>query len=122
MQPASSSADIASRLQSLFGEQAGSIADQIAASIPADDPRAVLDLLTELLTAADAARLLGVTTQTLYRWRAAGEGPIYTQYPGGSVRYLRIDLLTWPGKFRRTNTIRLPASSARPKSWPASEP
>ena len=43
------------------------------------------------MTERELADLLGVHTQTLYRWRANGTGPRWVRLPGGrQVRY-RID-------------------------------
>jgi len=46
------------------------------------------------LTSAEAAFVLGVTLQTLYRWRWKGIGP-RAEGGRGLVRYLRADLDAW---------------------------
>lgn len=54
----------------------------------------------KLLPAATVARLLGVSTHTLGRWRRAGVGPPWMQLEGpedgpGSIRYPRQELESW---------------------------
>lgn len=48
----------------------------------------------EWLTSAEAAYYLGVTPQTLYRWRWLGTAP-RAQGDGALVRYRRADLDAW---------------------------
>lgn len=52
------------------------------------------DRYGDLIDADVAARLLGVKRATLYTWRYRGYGP-KSYNVGGSVRYRRIDLLSW---------------------------
>lgn len=47
--------------------------------------------LPELLTPAEVAEYLGVSTATLAQWRSANKGLAYTR-AGGSIRYLRSDV------------------------------
>jgi len=42
-------------------------------------------------TDIETARLLGVSTATVRRWRLTGQGPKYRKF-GGSVRYLAEDI------------------------------
>jgi hypothetical protein len=51
--------------------------------------------MTELLDTAAAARHLGLSVETMNRWRVLGTGPVYAKLsPGnrGPVRYRRADL------------------------------
>jgi excisionase family DNA binding protein len=48
----------------------------------------------ELLTEAEAAKLLTVSTVTLARWRREGTGPPWFRV-GGRFRYRRDELLAW---------------------------
>jgi len=47
-----------------------------------------------LLTEAQAAELLALSSRTLQAWRARGGGPPFVR-AGRSVRYKRGDLLCW---------------------------
>lgn len=47
----------------------------------------------ELMTSREAAQFLGVSYETVFRWRKDGEGPKYSQPTPRVVRYLRSDLL-----------------------------
>ena len=47
----------------------------------------------EVLTTSEAAAFLGVTHETLFRWRKDQFGPRYSQPTPRTVRYLRVDLL-----------------------------
>lgn len=47
------------------------------------------------LTPGHVARLLGVTTETLRRWRDAGEGPPWLALAGRTVRYPAGALNAW---------------------------
>jgi hypothetical protein len=49
----------------------------------------------EVMTPAEAADFLAVTTETLYRWRKDAIGPKYSQPNERIVRYLREDLITF---------------------------
>ena len=49
----------------------------------------------EVMTPSDAADFLGVTTETLLRWRKDAWGPKYSQPTPRMVRYLREDLITF---------------------------
>jgi predicted DNA-binding transcriptional regulator AlpA len=49
-----------------------------------------------LYSPKEVAKLLGVTENSLYRWRAAGEGPPFLQMSThGPVRYDRDALYGW---------------------------
>ncbi len=43
----------------------------------------------------EAAQFLGVTTETLFRWRKDGIGPRYSQPTPKFLRYLHDDLVAW---------------------------
>lgn len=49
----------------------------------------------EVMTPAQAAAFLRVTTETLFRWRKDGSGPRYSQPNARIVRYLRDDLIAF---------------------------
>jgi predicted DNA-binding transcriptional regulator AlpA len=49
----------------------------------------------EVMTPGEAAEFLGVTTETLYRWRKDAWGPRYSQVNPRIVRYLRDDLVAF---------------------------
>lgn len=49
-----------------------------------------------LYSPKEVAEMLGVNENTLYKWRAAGEGPPFMRLSeGGRVRYERETLRTW---------------------------
>lgn len=49
-----------------------------------------------LYSPKEVAEMLGVNEHTLYKWRAAGEGPPYMRLSdGGRVRYERETLRAW---------------------------
>ncbi len=49
-----------------------------------------------LYSPKEVAQLLGVNENTLYKWRAAGEGPPFMRLSeGGRVRYERESLARW---------------------------
>ncbi|MFL4471559.1 helix-turn-helix transcriptional regulator [Tateyamaria armeniaca] len=47
------------------------------------------------MTPKEAATLIGVTDETLFRWRKDGCGPPYSQPSRAIVRYVRDDLIAW---------------------------
>ncbi len=47
----------------------------------------------QVMNPEEAATFLGVTTETLFRWRKDGSGPKYSQPTSRVVRYLRSDLI-----------------------------
>ncbi|MEE1612065.1 helix-turn-helix transcriptional regulator [Microvirga sp. CF3016] len=49
-----------------------------------------------LLTEAQVAHLLSISTRTLQAWRVRGTGPIFVK-AGRSVRYRQRDLVAWMG-------------------------
>lgn len=60
------------------------------------------------LTPVDLARRLGVSVDTLARWRCQGIGPLYIK-PGGNakqarVRYRLSDIEAWEEASTRANT------------------
>ena len=48
-----------------------------------------------IMTSQEAAYVLGVTTESLLRWRKDGIGPRYCKPSPRVLRYLRDDLLAW---------------------------
>jgi len=57
-------------------------------------------ILTDWISATEAAELIGVSCATLRRWRAGGSviGPAYNKNPGGAnarVQYRRSAVLQW---------------------------
>lgn len=48
-----------------------------------------------VMTPAQAAEMIGVTTETLFRWRKDRVGPPYSQPTSRIVRYVRDDVLAW---------------------------
>ena len=66
------------------------------------------DLLDEArrahaLTTEQAAAYLGLSPNTLHRWRWSGHGPRYRKL-GRSVRYMRADLDAWTDDCAQANT------------------
>lgn len=53
------------------------------------------DHLPTLLTAAEAAAFLRVSTHTLENQRCTGTGPDWIKLPNGRVRYRAADLAAW---------------------------
>ncbi|WP_217356943.1 helix-turn-helix transcriptional regulator [Ruegeria arenilitoris] len=47
----------------------------------------------QVMNPEEAATFLGVTTETLFRWRKDGNGPKFSQPTSRVVRYLRSDLI-----------------------------
>jgi len=50
---------------------------------------------SELLTTAEAARLLNIGTRTLWRWSHSGRAPRPLTLSGRCVRFRRAELLAW---------------------------
>jgi len=50
-----------------------------------------------ILNSEEAAKFLGVSVKTLYRYRNNNQLPSYT-LPGGELRYKKSDLLKWLDK------------------------
>jgi predicted DNA-binding transcriptional regulator AlpA len=48
-----------------------------------------------LLRPADAAARIGITPETLRKWRNRAQGPAYVHMPTGYVRYREADLDAW---------------------------
>ena len=59
---------------------------------------------TDYLTPLQAARILGLSTKTLARYRVKAKGPVFMKLEG-RVRYLRKDLDDWAIGRRRASTI-----------------
>ena len=50
-----------------------------------------------------AARLLGLSSKTLSRYRVSGDGPVFHRF-GCRIRYRRDDLEAWTATRRRAST------------------
>ncbi|PIE13495.1 MAG: hypothetical protein CSA68_11605 [Rhodobacterales bacterium] len=48
-----------------------------------------------IMTSQEAATFLGVSDETMLRWRKDGFGPSYSQPNCRVVRYLRDDVVAW---------------------------
>lgn len=49
----------------------------------------------QVMNSREAAQFLGVTDETMFRWRKDGVGPSYSQPNSRIVRYLHSDLVAW---------------------------
>ena len=49
----------------------------------------------QVMTSREAGQFLGVTDETMFRWRKDGIGPSYSQPNSRVVRYLHEDLVSW---------------------------
>ncbi len=49
----------------------------------------------QVMTSREAGQFLGVTDETMFRWRKDGVGPSYSQPNSRLVRYLHEDLVSW---------------------------
>lgn len=49
----------------------------------------------QVMTSREAGQFLGVTDETMFRWRKDGVGPSYSQPNSRVVRYLHEDLVGW---------------------------
>ncbi len=58
----------------------------------------------KLLTASQAGELLGVSPETLERWRGAGTGPAFVKLSGRYIRYQPDDLEAFIQNARRSST------------------
>ncbi|WP_298162643.1 AlpA family transcriptional regulator [Acidocella sp.] len=58
----------------------------------------------KLLTARQAGELLGVSPETLERWRGAGTGPAFIRLSGRYIRYRQDDLEAFIQNARRSST------------------
>ena len=54
----------------------------------------------QVMNPEEAATFLGVTTETLFRWRKDRFGPPYSQPTSRVVRYLRDDLISWMKEYQ----------------------
>ena len=52
-------------------------------------------IVPELLTTAEAARLVGVGERSLWRYSHSGAAPAPVKIGGTAVRYRRSDILDW---------------------------
>ena len=59
---------------------------------------------TNYLSTHQAARMLGLSTKTLARYRVAGNGPVFHRF-GRRIRYLRADIEAWAATRRRVSTV-----------------
>ncbi len=50
-----------------------------------------------------AARILGLSSKTLSRYRVSGDGPVFHRF-GARIRYRRDDLEAWAASRRRAST------------------
>ena len=57
-----------------------------------------------ILTPAQAAARLGVTTKTLERWRGTGDGPRFARITSKTIRYRSQDLDTFVEDRLRSST------------------
>ena len=53
------------------------------------------------MTAREAGELLGLSHQTLNRYRSTGRGPAWYKFSGNAVRYRRSDLIAWAEQRQR---------------------
>lgn len=51
--------------------------------------------MNKMLTPAQAAERMGVTTRSLYTYRQDGTGPTYVQYSPYAIRYPENELNEW---------------------------
>lgn len=61
--------------------------------------------ITNGITAAEAAKILGVTTGTLANWRSTGVGPAYSKTgdgPRGHVLYASADVRAYAKTMRKS--------------------
>lgn len=54
----------------------------------------------EVMTPEQAAEMIGVTKDTLFRWRKDDTGPAYSQPTTHIVRYLREDVIAFLKEYR----------------------
>jgi len=71
--------------------------EALAASPPSTVPGA-------LLTPAQAADALGVTSRVLERWRGCGGGPVFVRLSRKSIRYSAEDIQAFVAAGRRAST------------------
>lgn len=57
-----------------------------------------------MLTTAELAAEIGITSTTAYRWRRAGRGPRFIRTQSGRVRYPRAYIEQWLDEQTRTCT------------------
>jgi hypothetical protein len=68
-----------------------------------DGSRNTFDLHA-LLAEDDAAKFLGYSQKSLQRWRIQGGGPKFVKVSQRSIRYRKLDLITWSEERVRTST------------------
>ena len=59
---------------------------------------------TNYLSTLQAARMLGLSTKTLARYRVRGNGPVFHRF-GRRIRYSHADLVAWAATRRRASTF-----------------
>ncbi len=74
--------------------------DSATSTITSTEPPAPM----KLLTARQAGELLGVSPETLERWRGAGTGPAFIKLSGRYIRYRQDDLEAFIQNARRRST------------------
>ncbi len=74
--------------------------DSATGTITGTEPPAPM----KLLTARQAGELLGVSPETLERWRGAGTGPAFIRLSGRYIRYQPDDLEAFIQGSRRNST------------------
>ena len=69
--------------------------DELASQIDALRADLIRSSPPLIMTSVEAATFLGVSDETMLRWRKDGFGPSYSQPNRRIVRYLRDDLVAW---------------------------
>jgi excisionase family DNA binding protein len=57
-------------------------------------------MTTETMSTKELAEYLGVTKQTLFRWRQDGYGPAWMQVGLRTIRYKLSDIKEWEDRIR----------------------
>jgi len=58
-------------------------------------------MTTATMNSKELAEYMGVTSQTIYRWRQNGYGPAYYQpVPNGTIQYRVNDVKDWEDRLR----------------------
>ena len=69
--------------------------DELAARIDTLHNDLIRSHPPQIMTSREAGQFLGVTDETMFRWRKDGVGPSYSQPNSRIVRYLHDDLVAW---------------------------
>jgi len=69
--------------------------DELAARIDTLQDHLTRSHPPQVMNSREAAQFLGVTDETMFRWRKDGFGPAYSQPNWRIVRYLRDDIISW---------------------------